>query len=113
MQFLPQIESDAKSAETSSNERDLLNKEAVVYLDEAQENFEVMYYLFLLVYTIKSFFIFQELSQMISRLKDAIKQLEKKNAELSKFNPLYEREYVIPAKKHAEKLLRQAKDFNK
>lgn len=39
--LLPQIESLSESEKASSMERDELNKEASVYLEEAKENFEV------------------------------------------------------------------------
>jgi hypothetical protein len=39
--LVPQIESLSESEKASSMERDQLNKEASVYLEEAKENFEV------------------------------------------------------------------------
>lgn len=50
---------------------------------------------------------------MIASIKEAIKKLEHKNEILTKHIPNYERDFVIPAKKHAHKLLTQARDFNK
>jgi len=53
------------------------------------------------------------LSTMIESIKEAIKKLEHKNGMLTKHIPNYERDFVIPAKKHAHRLLTQARDFNK
>jgi len=50
---------------------------------------------------------------MITQLMESTQNTENKNGQLAKFNPLYEREFVRPAKEHAHKLLRQAKEFNK
>jgi hypothetical protein len=41
--LVPQIESLNESEKASSMERDQLNKEASVYLEEAKENFEVSF----------------------------------------------------------------------
>lgn len=41
--LVPQIESLGESETASAKERDQLNKEAAVYLDEAKENFEVRF----------------------------------------------------------------------
>ncbi|XP_065339678.1 laminin subunit alpha lam-3 [Cloeon dipterum] len=91
-QVIPKIKFSSEGERAAAKERDLFIKEAVVFLDEARENFEV-------------------LSTLIDDVRDRTQQLDARG-QSHRDNAHYKTKYTAPAKDHARRLLQQAKDLS-